>query len=376
MIRLLLLKGNAMSFLTDDPFEIWLMRDEAQHEAGLAPKSGEQLAEMRAALDQLQEMLDHPPAKGANLMNSRVYGLGVWSMVRLPSEDVARAEDLYHRVYATGGTGTTYVQEGLLFVIGAACRPASIAFWQDLLNLTRPRDTFTTKRRTAALAALAYLAFHGSAEAEAALMQGTQHANADIRAQAVSYWGEIYLARKQSLPEPIAAALSAIAVHDPAFGPRFQARELLREMELPVPLDNPAGVYTFKVKFKRAKTIYRVIEIKSKQTLDELHLAIQQAIHWDNDHLYSFFMNGVTHDDRYRFSCPYEEDTPPWTSEAIIGELGLVKGHKFVYYFDYGDSHEFEVVVTDIQSTAARAKYPRLIDSQGQAPEQYDRGEW
>lgn len=49
MIRPLLLKGNAMSFLTDDPFEIWLMRDEAQHEAGLAPKSGEQLAEMRAA---------------------------------------------------------------------------------------------------------------------------------------------------------------------------------------------------------------------------------------------------------------------------------------------------------------------------------------
>ena len=169
--------------------------------------------------------------------------------------------------------------------------------------------------------------------------------------------------------------MSTVAVQDAAFAPRFKARELLREMDLPVPLDNPAGVYTFKVKFKWAKTIYRVIEVRSKQTLDDLHWAIQQAIHWDNDHLYSFFMNGVTHDDRYRFSCPYEEDTPPWTHEAVIGELGLVKGHKFVYYFDYGDSHEFEIDVMDIRPTAGRAKYPRLIESHGQAPEQYDRGE-
>ncbi len=101
-----------MSF-ADEPLEIWLMRDEAEHEARLVAARNESLAEMRAALDQLQEMLDHPPAKGTNLMDSRVYGLGIWSMVRLPPEEIARAEELYRRVYTTGEPGTTYVQNVL-----------------------------------------------------------------------------------------------------------------------------------------------------------------------------------------------------------------------------------------------------------------------
>ncbi len=363
-----------MSF-TDDPWESWLMRDEVSHEAGVAAPAVERIAELRAALDQLQDLLDHPPAKGANLMNSRVYGLGLWSSVRLPSEDVARAQDLYRRVYVAGGTGSTLVQEGLLFIIGAARQPASIPFWFETLNLSRPRDSFSTKRRTLAIAALAYLALKSVPGAEEALAQCAQHINADIRAQAVYYWGQIYLVRQQALPESATEAFLTIAVNDAAFGPRFQARELLREMKLPVPFDNPEGVYAFKVKFKWAKSIYRVIELRSTQTLDDLHLAIQQAIHWDNDHLYSFFMNGITHDERYRFSCPYEEDHPPWTHEALLGELGLVKRHKFLYYFDYGDDHEFEIEVTDIRPTAERRQYPRVVGGHGEAPEQYRRGE-
>jgi len=363
-----------MSF-ADEPLEIWLMRDEAEHEARLSARRRESLVEMQAALDQLQEMLDHPPAKGVNLMDSRVYGLGIWSMVRLPSKEIARAEKLYRRVYTTGGSGTTYVQEGLLFIIGASRQPASIPFWLETLNLSRPRDSFSTKRRTLALAALAYLAAHDNAEAEGALAHCTQHVNADIRAQAVFYWGEIYLARKRALPESVAAAMLEIARNDAAFNPRFQAREILHEMELPVPFDNPHGVYACKVKFKWAKSIYRTIELRSEQTLEDLHLAIQQAIHWDNDHLYSFYMNGVAHDEHYRYSCPYEEDRPPWTHEAVIGALGLVKRHKFLYYFDYGDGHEFEIEVTDIQPTAEPGPYPRVSEIHGQAPEQYYRGE-
>jgi hypothetical protein len=53
-----------------------------------------------------------------------------------------------------------------------------------------------------------------------------------------------------------------------------------------------------------------------------------------------------------------------------------VKRHKFLYYFDYGDSHEFEIEVTDILPEAEQGEYPRVVESQGAAPEQYDRGEW
>ncbi len=162
-----------------------------------------------------------------------------------------------------------------------------------------------------------------------------------------------------------------IVAEDTAFEPRFQARSILRAYELPVPFDHPGGVYAFKAKFERAKRIYRTIELRSEQTLEGLHFAIQSAIGWDADHLYTFYMNGARNDRRYAYACPYEDDNPPWTDEAIIGELGLVKKHKFLYYFDYGDDHEFEIEVVAIKPQADEGKYPRVVDSKGEAPEQY-----
>ncbi len=87
--------------------------------------------------------------------------------------------------------------------------------------------------------------------------------------------------------------------------------------------------------------------------------------------MYSFFLNGNEDDDIYRFSCPYEDDRPPWTDDAVVGELGLNHRHKFIYLFDYGDNHLFEIEVTDIRPKAEQGKYPRVVESKGEAPEQY-----
>jgi len=292
--------------------------------------------------------------------------------VALAPADLARALDLYRRVYVTGGTGNTYVQEGLLNLIAATEDPASVPFWVEILDLSRPRDAFTGRRRTLALAALACLAIRRNEPvAYAALRDAAHHVRPEVRALGVHYLGRAYLEAERPLPPEVLADLSDIAVHDAAFGPRFQARSILRMVGQPVPLDNPGGVYVFKVKFMRAKRISRTIELRSEQTLDDLHFAIQRAIGWDADHLYSFYMNGQLDDQRYAFACPYEEDRPPWTDEAIIGELGLVVKHKFLYYFDYGDSHQFEVEVVGIRPQAEPGKYPRVVDSQGEAPPQY-----
>jgi hypothetical protein len=57
----------------------------------------------------------------------------------------------------------------------------------------------------------------------------------------------------------------------------------------------------------------------------------------------------------------------------VIGALGLVVNHKFLYLFDYGDNHRFEVEVVGLTPEAERGKraYPRVIESTGEAPEQY-----
>ncbi len=350
-----------------DPLEDWLFYTGFD----IPPQRLAELqAQVHAGLDCLADFLDHPPLKPRSMVDVR---LPLHTPVALDAADLLRAQDLYRRVYARGGTGNTYIQEGLLGLIAVTLEPASIPFWQDILTWTRPRDLFAVKRRQCAVAALALLAIRrGVPEAEATLWQLTQHPQAEVRELAVEYLGRTYVQAERPFPPDMLARVREIAAKDRAFGPRFQARAILRQAELPVPLDNPGGVYALKVKFGWNKQIYRTIELRSEQTLDDLHFAIQRAIHWDADHLYSFYMNGKLHDQRYAFACPYEDDRPPWTDEAVLGELGLTAGHKFLYYFDYGDCHQFEVEVVGIYPQAqAGVTYPRVVASRGQAPEQY-----
>ncbi len=349
----------------DDPLEEWLIHSDYEIPA---KRLAELHAESHDALEELAAYLDHPP-KRSNLMDVR---LGMWSKVGLARADLHKAQDLYRRVYLTGGTGNVYTQEELLHLIASTQNSSTIPFWLELLDLSRPRDAFTAKRRTMALAALAFLVIRRQdPTAVTALRQAIHHVNPDIRALAVHYLGRAFLYPEPTLPAEVIADLNEIAVRDTTCLARLQARTILRTAEQPVPLDNPGGVYAFKVMFKWAKEIYRTIELKSEQTLEDLHRAIQRAIRWDSDHLYSFFMNGERWDERYAFACPYEEEKPPWTDEAIIGELGLTLKHKFLYLFDYGDGREFEIQVVGIRPNADSGDYPRVVDSQGKSPEQY-----
>jgi hypothetical protein len=287
-------------------------------------------------------------------------------------QDFHQLQDDYRRELEEAGTGTTSIQEALLNLIGITADVRSIPFWQEILEYRRPRDKFAGRRKTYALAALAYLALrHNSAQAYKVLRELTRHRLPDIRETAVEYLGLAYLAAERSLPPDVVEHVTTIATEDPAFGPRFQARMLLHQIEAPVPLDNPGGVYVFKVKFMWAKRINRTIAVRSEQTLMDLHHAIQRAIKWDDDHLYAFFMSGKVHDARTEIGHPYLEDVPLYVDELTIGELGLVRKHKFVYFFDFGDSHQFEVEVLDIHPKAERRNYPVLLDKQGASPRQY-----
>jgi hypothetical protein len=350
----------------DDPLWLWLLRGERDLDPGLVADHRDRL---RAALDRLEVYLDNPP-KRPNLMDVTPR---VWDALGgFDPDDLSRAQALYRRVVEAGGTGTTYVQEALLELIAAAQAPASIPFWLETLDVHRRRDAFAGQRRVTALSALALLAVRqDDPAAHDALRQAARHDHPEVRALAVQTLGRVYTEMERPLPPEVLDELAEIATGDPAFGPRFHARALLRTADRPVPPDNPGGAYAFKVKFKWAKRVYRTIELRSEQTLDDLHHAIQRAIGWDADHLYSFFVSGMAHDNRYRVSCPYEEDSPPWTGEAVVGELGLTKGHKFLYYFDYGDCHEFEVEVVDVRPQAEAGDYPRVVDAKGDAPPQY-----
>ena len=127
------------------------------------------------------------------------------------------------------------------------------------------------------------------------------------------------------------------------------------------------GTYVFKVSL--AKDLWRRIEIAADHTLLDLHRAIQKAYNFDDDHLYSFFMDGRAWSYE-RFVSPYEEEGP-WVDDVRIGELGLFIGQNILYLFDYGDEWHFRVELEEIRTEGRKPREPKIIEKKGEAPEQY-----
>ena len=56
---------------------------------------------------------------------------------------------------------------------------------------------------------------------------------------------------------------------------------------------------------------------------------------------------------------------------TTLEELNLEPKQEFMYLFDYGDEWRFKVRVHAINLDAPEGDYPRIVESVGEAPEQY-----
>ncbi len=317
----------------------------------------------------LLEYLDSNPP---NPDFSRAYFHSLFGPVGFEEDDLRLAQEAYLQVFALGGRDSNNIQNALLFLIGTTASPASVPFWLQLIDLTKPHDMIRMERQQASIAALAFCAIQtGDTAVYDTLHQLTHHTAPTVRAQAIYYLSRAYTEADQPIPESLIADMTLVATEDSHFEPRFQARRILRLTNQPIPLDNPDGGYDLKVTLLSHRRSYRIITIRSEQTLKDLQRFIQHAFNWDNDHLFCFYMNGRKYDDQYRYSCAYEKDRPPWAYEVQIGQLGLVKNHHFLYHFDYGDDHLFEVVVEEVRPQIREGNYPRILNSYGKAPRQY-----
>lgn len=358
----------------EDPLEIWLSPNTNK----LAPEVvAKRQAEAHAALDRLTDLVNKSPRKRADVSRAELWGW--WGTVALTSVDLARAQELYRRIYILGGIGSKLVQEGLLNMISATEDPVTIPFWMEILDLNRPRDAFAGKRRILALATLARLFIRlNESLAGEALLKATGHNHPEVRALAIYYLGRAYREAGRSIPLEVLADLFDIALHDPAFGPRFQARWVLRTTNWTVPLDNAGGVYALKVRFIENKSISCTLELRSEQTLEDLHLAIQRTFGWNNNPalpdtstrpgfpaepdelIYAFYMNSQLYDEHYAVTRPYEKDNGLSNNKVALGELGLMPKKKFLYHFDCGNHYEFEVEVVDIRSQSESVMFPPI----------------
>ena len=124
-------------------------------------------------------------------------------------------------------------------------------------------------------------------------------------------------------------------------------------------------------------SIYRDIEIEASKSLYKLAEAIVAAFGFYFDHAFGFYSDAPYGAKRKHPIYELFADM----GEADLGVLGVKNtkiaeafpavGHSLTFLFDYGDDWQFRVKLKGTGKKVAKVRYPRVVASQGEAPEQY-----
>jgi hypothetical protein len=137
--------------------------------------------------------------------------------------------------------------------------------------------------------------------------------------------------------------------------------------------DAKAVTYVLRVSLSWRPTVWRDLELRGDQTLDELHRAIQDAFGWDHDHLWCFFMAVVK--GKFRAwrqpEATYGDCDDALSPGVPLAQFALRPRRRFRYLFDFGDNLLHLVTVQKVGKSDAQVAYPRLVAEGGKAPDQY-----
>ena len=122
--------------------------------------------------------------------------------------------------------------------------------------------------------------------------------------------------------------------------------------------------------------IWRIIEVLADCTFWDLHCAIQDAVGWQNMHLFEFELGGtgrrrlgstrigVPIDDA--FMPEMTELLPAWKAQ-VVARLGDVNA-KARYVYDFGDGWEHDVTLEAIAPVQPGVRYPRCDAGERRGP--------
>ncbi len=129
-------------------------------------------------------------------------------------------------------------------------------------------------------------------------------------------------------------------------------------------------VFVFDAELLNVDGVSAKVAVAGHEHLTALHDAIQRAFSWENDHLYSFWLDGQFWGDAATERViPGAEDTDSKTADVPVDELRLKIGAEIAYVFDYGD--EWRVRLTLRERINGLDAIPRVSDGRGTAPPQY-----
>ncbi|MBN1216323.1 MAG: hypothetical protein JXA99_12890 [Candidatus Lokiarchaeota archaeon] len=122
--------------------------------------------------------------------------------------------------------------------------------------------------------------------------------------------------------------------------------------------------YIFKINNSYKSQDWSKFELAESNTLEDLHYAIQLFRNREDDeHLYSFFMNGKEWDRSSEYAGPpeYQQESDSKGTNITLKELNLGYKQRFLYLYDYGDCIKYYVTIIGLGIYNDSKTYPHQI---------------
>jgi hypothetical protein len=141
-------------------------------------------------------------------------------------------------------------------------------------------------------------------------------------------------------------------------------------------------VYQFKITLRGAKPpIWRRIQVPESYSFWDLHVAIQDAMGWDDCHLHSFEIANLSNGLMESIGIPDDDsiwstDTKAGWKTKIADFFTIDENNKADYTYDFGDGWEHIIKLEKILPREKGVKYPICIKGKRACPPEDCGGIW
>jgi len=131
----------------------------------------------------------------------------------------------------------------------------------------------------------------------------------------------------------------------------------------------PARTRVYRIFPEGLPSIWRIVECKETQTLQDLHKLIVQGFGLKGKHLYAFYLSSRRWDAETEYGGP-SSGTPKKAIKAELGKLKLERGKTFLYVYRFTQEQWFVLEYVEDQDVLPKVSYPRILESVGELPEE------